>query len=150
VTSGRFRFASATYGVLVKDHQVLLIRRAGSGYHDGELSLPAGHLDGGEDAGSGLIRELREELTITADRECCRLALMMHRARETPEDDEYIDFFFVVTAWTGTPAIGEPDKCSELVWADRDHLPADVIDYIRTALHAVGDGSPLLLYGWNG
>ncbi len=48
------------------------MRRAGSGYRDGELSLPA--------------------------------------------DDEYLDLLFIVERWAGTPSIGEPDKCSELIW----------------------------------
>lgn len=50
VSAERFRFAAAVYGVLVDNNRLLLLRRAGSGYHDGELSLPAGHLDGNEDA----------------------------------------------------------------------------------------------------
>jgi hypothetical protein len=57
----RFRVAAAVYGVLVDGDRMLLMRRAGSGYRDEELSLPAGHLDGAEDALTGLLRELREE-----------------------------------------------------------------------------------------
>ena len=53
-------------------------------FHDCELTLPAGHLDGGEDAVGGLLRELNEELTITAERDSCRLAVVVHRAAETP------------------------------------------------------------------
>lgn len=136
------------YGVLVDDDRVLLLRRAGSGYHDGELSLPAGHLDGGEDALSGLLRELREEITITAERDSCRLVLVMHRAPDEPDGDEYLDLYFTVTGWTGTPAIGEPDKCTELVWANRHELPSDVIDYVRAALHAIDTGRSILTYGW--
>jgi 8-oxo-dGTP diphosphatase len=54
----------AVYGILTENGRILLMRRAGSGYHDGELSLPAGHLDAGEDVRSALVRELREELRI--------------------------------------------------------------------------------------
>ena len=46
----RFKAAVAVYGLLRRDDRVLLLRRAGSGFHDGELSLPAGHVDDGEDA----------------------------------------------------------------------------------------------------
>lgn len=145
---GRFRVAAAVYGVLVDGDRMLLMRRAGSGYRDGELSLPAGHLDGAEDALTGLLRELREELTITADRDSCRLAVLLHRAPESPEDDEYLDLFFTVGRWAGTPSIGEPDKCSELVWTLRDRLPADLVDYVGAALRALNVNEPLLLYGW--
>lgn len=88
---GRFRVAAAVYGVLVDRDRMLLMRRAGSGYRDGELSLPAGHLDGAEDALTGLLRELREELTITADRDSCRLAVLLHRAPESPGPSGRLD-----------------------------------------------------------
>jgi hypothetical protein len=95
-------------------------------------------------------RELREELTVTIDRDACQLALVMHRPPETPGDHEYLDLFFAVSHWTGEPSIGEPDKCSELVWADTAAVPADIITYIRAALTAVATGPPTLLpYGWD-
>jgi 8-oxo-dGTP diphosphatase len=145
----RFRAAVAVYGILSDDNgRALLLRRAGSGYHDGELSLPAGHVDGGEDVLSALIRELREEITVEADRSSCRLVLVAHRSAEYPDDDEYIDLFFVVGDWAGTAAIGEPDRCSELVWAPRDSLPDDVIPYVADALRAAGNGERLLPIGW--
>lgn len=144
----RFLFASAVYGVLADGNRVLLMRRSGSGYHDGELSLPAGHLDGDEDAVGGLLRELWEELTITAERDSCRLAVVLHRAPESPGDHEYLDLVFFIGRWSGIPSIGEPDKCSELVWADLDRLPADLVDYIGAALEAVRTGKPLVLHGW--
>jgi 8-oxo-dGTP pyrophosphatase MutT (NUDIX family) len=42
----RFRLCAAVYGLLYGDGRLLLMRRAGSGYLDGRLALPAGHLDG--------------------------------------------------------------------------------------------------------
>lgn len=145
----RFRLVVALYGVLRDADRVLLMRRAGSGYHDGELSLPAGHLDGNEDVISGLLRELREELTIAADRQSCRLALVMHRHAESAGEHEYLDLFFTVGRWAGTPAIGEPAKCSELVWAAPDEPPADTIDYVRLALRQIVAGGLLVVpYGW--
>ena len=49
VSRDRFRLPAPVYAVLERDERVLLMRRAGSGYRDGRLSLPAGHLDQGED-----------------------------------------------------------------------------------------------------
>lgn len=144
----RFRLAAAVYGILTLGDRVLLMRRAGSGYRDGQLSLPAGHLDGGEDAVNGLVRELHEELMIAVDPACCRLAVTMHRAPETSSDREYLDLFFAVDRWTGTPAIGEPSRCSELVWAQRSALPSGLVDYVAAALDAADNARPLLLHGW--
>ncbi|MGH3781536.1 MAG: NUDIX hydrolase [Pseudonocardiaceae bacterium] len=143
----RFRLIAAAYGIVTDGDRVLLMRRAGSGYRDGQLSVPAGHLDGGEDAVTGLVRELREELKIFADPASCRLAVTMHRAPETPTDGEYLDLFFLAERWSGSPAISEPDKCSELVWTHKSQLPPDLVDYVGAALEAVGEGRPLLLYG---
>jgi 8-oxo-dGTP diphosphatase len=148
VNSQRHRVAAAVYGVLLDGDRLLLIRRAGTGYRDGQVSVPAGHLDGGEDAVSGMLRELREEVVVDADRASCRLAVVMHRAPEDPQDSEYLDLFFTIGSWTGTPSIGEPDKCSELIWADRAALPADIVDYVGVGLQAIVDGEPLVTYGW--
>jgi ADP-ribose pyrophosphatase YjhB (NUDIX family) len=149
VNSQRHRVTAAVYGVLVAGGRLLLIRRAGTGYRDGQVSVPAGHLDGGEDAVSGMLRELREEVLVEADRASCRLAVVMHRAPEDPRDSEYLDLFFTIGSWTGTPSIGEPDKCSELIWVDRSALPADIVDYVGVGLQAIVDGEPLVTYGWD-
>src|SRR4051812_21359675 len=129
-----FRVGAAVYGILRSREQILFIRRAGSGYRDGQLSLPAGHLDGGEDAVSGLVRELREELGIAVQPTSCRLALVMHSAPENSADCEYIHLFFSVSSWVGDPFIAERDKCSELRWVDASVLPTDVVDYVAEAL----------------
>jgi 8-oxo-dGTP pyrophosphatase MutT (NUDIX family) len=147
-TTERFRAAVAVYGILIEDARVLLMRRAGSGYHDGELSLPAGHLDDGEDVLTALVRELHEELDIVVQRGACRLALVGHRVPEEPGDD-YLDLIFWVDAWRGTPVIAEPDQCTELTWADPAALPDDVIPYIADALAAAHNGTTLLTSGWD-
>jgi 8-oxo-dGTP diphosphatase len=145
----RFRAAVAVYGMLSKDGRLLLMRRAGSGYHDGELSLPAGHVEGGETALAALLRELREELTIDVDPASCRLRVVVHRAPEPPSVDEYVDLFFTVDRWTGKPEIGDPEQCSELLWVTSASLPDDVIPYVSTALQAAARGESLVLHGWD-
>jgi 8-oxo-dGTP pyrophosphatase MutT (NUDIX family) len=147
--SDRAKFGAAVYAVLTDHGRILLMRRAGSGYHDGELGLPAGHLDGGEDALAGLLRELHEELTVDADPDSCELAMVLHRAPEAPGEVEYLDLVFTVDSWRGTASIGEPGKCTELVWADPGALPADVVPYVRTALDALCAGMRLVRIGWD-
>lgn len=148
VSSERFRVAAAVYGMLFDGDRILLMRRAGSGYHDGHLSLPAGHLDGGEDAVSALVREMHEELMITVERDACEMVLLMHRAPESSGDNEYLDLFFTVDRWGGNPSIGEPAKCSELMWADYSNLPSDLLDHVHVALAAVAAGKQLVLHDW--
>jgi 8-oxo-dGTP diphosphatase len=148
VTSDRFRLPAAVYGVLVEEGRVLLMRRAGSGYRDGQWGLPAGHLDGDEDLVSALVRELREELAITVAAGDVRLGLVLHSRAEDEYDSEYLHLFFQVAKWDGTPVIAEPDKCTELVWAEPGHLPVGVIDYVVSALQALHHGRRLVLTGW--
>ena len=143
-----FRVAAAVYGILRDRGRILLLRRAATGYRDGQLSLPAGHLDGGEDAVTGLVRELREELGIDADPRGCRLALLMHSAPENSDDREYFHLFFSVDRWSGEPFIAEPGKCNELCWADGSALPSDLVDYVGEALAAIKRGDSLALRGW--
>ena len=144
----RFRVCVAVYGVLRAGGRILLLRRAGSGYRDGALALPAGHLDGGEDAVSGLVRELAEEIGVAADPTSCRLGPVMHSGPEDADDEEYVNLFFTVATWTGTPHIREPDKCTELLWADPTARPPDTIDYLPQVLTAIANGTPLLLTNW--
>ena len=146
----RFKAAVAVYALLRRGQHVLLLRRAGSGMHDGKLCLPAGHVDDGEDAVTALVREVAEELRVKVDRADCRLALTGHSGPERAGDDSYVDLFFTVDRWAGEPRLGEPDKAVELVWAPTSHLPDDVIPFVAEAIEAISseNGPRLLLWHW--
>jgi 8-oxo-dGTP diphosphatase len=146
----RFKAAVAVYGLLRRDDRVLFIRRSGSGFHDGELSLPAGHVDEGEDAVSAIVRELGEEVLVTVKPEDCALALTGHSGPEKPGDDSYVDLFFTIDRWSGEPMVGEPDKITELVWATVPDVSSDVIPYVAEAVRAITDGTDprLLMWHW--
>jgi ADP-ribose pyrophosphatase YjhB (NUDIX family) len=152
VATERFKAAVAVYALLRRDGRVLLLRRAGSGFHDGELSLPAGHVDEGEDALSAVLREIGEELLVTVEAPDCRLALTGHSGPERPGDDAYVDLFFTVERWSGEPTVGEPDKTAELVWAPEADLPGDVIPYVAEAVATIvgGTGPRLMRWHWPG
>lgn len=51
-----FRLMSVVHVFLIRDGQILLLRRANTGHHDGDYGLPAGKLDGGEELHSAAIR----------------------------------------------------------------------------------------------
>jgi 8-oxo-dGTP diphosphatase len=138
----------SVFALLVRDGRLLLLRRAGSGWADGALAPPAGHLDGGEDAVTATLRELREETGVVGHPAGCRLALVAHSAPEFPGDEPYLNLFFVIAGWSGFPAIREPELCTELVWASPADLPADTVDYLAPVLRAIAAGEPLLTIGW--
>src|SRR5688500_8188790 len=115
----RFTFVSSVHLVLVRDQHVLLLRRLNTGYEDGNYSVPAGHLDGGEQVKQAAIREAREEIGCEIAPEDLDVVGIMHRKA----DDERIDFFVVATRWEGEPRNCEPDKCDQLRWVDIGNLP---------------------------
>lgn len=142
----RFRMISSVYLVLKNDKdEVLLLRRQNTGYKDGELGLPAGHVDGGESLLKAMCREAKEEVGIDLIPSDLTLVHTMHRNRG---DHERIDFFFQVDNWTGKVINAEPDKCSELCWFDINNLPADVIDYYAQMFNCIRNQQAYSEFGW--
>lgn len=125
--------------------RVLLMRRAGSGYADGQLGVPSGHVDLGETITGCIVREASEELGISVDAEHLGFAGTMFRRSQEPR----VDYFFTARVWTGDPVICEPHKCTELVWAGPDELPDDVIPYLVRALANARAGRQFDEYGWS-
>ena len=123
---------------------MLLLRRLNTGYADGQYSVPAGHLDGNETVVAAAIREAQEEIGVTIAVADLTVVGVMHRRA----GDERIDFFTAATCWTGDPHNCEPAKCDNLLWADPDHLPANVIPYVRRALENYSAGRWFDTFGW--
>ena len=57
-------FPVAVHIFLLRENHVLLLRRAHTGYEDGNYSVVAGHLDGGERVTRAAIREAHEGVGI--------------------------------------------------------------------------------------
>lgn len=116
--------------LLEREGRVLLQRRAGTGFFDGQYSLPGGHVEEGESLFQTAIREAREELAIDLAAESLTLIGAVHRRSDTHR----IDFFVDAGAWRGEPCIAEPDKCDRLAWFALEALPDETVPYIRAAL----------------
>ena len=142
--SERFRAKVAVHVLLVREGSVLLLRRANTGYEDGNYSVPAGHLDGDESATSAAAREALEETGVVIDTATLRFVGVMHRK----SNDERIDFFFEATAWSGELANAEPEKCDELAWYAFDNLPPNVVPYVRRAIENYRAGIVFEEFGW--
>lgn len=146
MTTDRFRLVAAVHLLLVRDGRVLVLRRRNTGYEDGNYSVPAGHLDGGETVAAAAAREAGEEVGLALDPATLRVVGVMHRRAE----DERVDFFVAAFDWAGEPANREPAKCDELRWADPAALPANVIPYVRRAISLgwAGDRPWFDAFGW--
>ncbi len=140
----RFTLVAAVHLFLVRGDEVLLLRRHNTGYEDGNYSVIAGHLDGGEEVRAAAVREAREEAGITLRPDDIQVVGVMHRRSA----DERVDFFVAATGWTGAIANCEPHKCDELAWFQFDALPANVIPYVRRALDNYRAGSWFDSFGW--
>lgn len=130
MAGGRFAMPVAVHLPLVRGGRVVLLRRANTGDEDGNYSLIAGHLDGGETVAAAAAREATEEAGIALDPAAVRVVGALHCL----DGDEYIHFFVAADAWSGAITNREPQKCDDLSWFPLDALPANTIPYVRRAL----------------
>lgn len=142
----QFRPYAAAYLVLKRGNEVLLLKRANTGYRDGWYSLVAGHLDGGETAGQCIAREAKEEAGIDLMSEDVKVAHVMHRLAP---DREYFDIFLTADKWQGEITNIEPDKCDELCWVPVNELPDNIIPEVKQAIEDITKGIPYSEIGWN-
>lgn len=131
--------------ILRRGDEVLLARRAGTGYGDGLYNLPSGHVEPGEDVRTAVIREAREEigLALTPGDVSAELVLQ-HRG---PGEEARIGWFFEAAYGAGgEPFNAEPEKCTELSWYAATALPDDMVAYCRAALDAWRAGERFALH----
>lgn len=136
----RFKLIPAVYLVLRKGNQVLLLRRANTGYQDGKYGLVAGHLDGDESATAAMVREAKEEAGITVLPGNLRFVHVAHRLGRGQPGQERIDLFFEATEWHGEVVNAEPEKCDDLSWFDIDALPEHMLPFVRLVVDDITHG----------
>ncbi len=128
----------SVYGILVDKHnRILLQKRANTSYANGWWSFPGGHVEQGESLSAALLRELSEELGVTADPEACHFSLTL--IRKPQQTKRYVNFFYVIKQWQGQPAIAD-NKASELNFLSPSELPDPILPYIKEALSLIDQG----------
>lgn len=140
----RFKLIPAAHLFLIKDNKILLLRRANTGYEDGNYSVPAGHLDGNETVTQAMAREAFEEAGVIINPKDFTVMHVMHRQSK----EERIDFFLTTSEWKGEPEIKETDKCDDLSWFTLDSLPENVIPYVRFAIENYKNNVLYSEFGW--
>lgn len=108
--------------------EILLQQRANSGFLDGYWDFPSGHVEYGESLLESAIRETVEEVGVAVKPEDLRL---VHIEQFFVEND-YVNYTFEAVNWSGTPKIGEPEKCSAIKWFATDSLPAKCVNAVRS------------------
>ncbi|GAA0676806.1 hypothetical protein GCM10009548_53620 [Streptomyces malaysiensis subsp. malaysiensis] len=132
--------------ILRRGADVLLARRANTGYADGLLHAPSGHVEDGEDVRAALLRETVEEIGLSlAPDEVRAVLVLQHKA---PTGAARTGWFFEAEVGEGgpEPVNREPEKCSELGWFPLDALPDDMVAYCRAGLDAYRAGHRFALH----
>ncbi|MEM6429130.1 MAG: NUDIX domain-containing protein [Deinococcota bacterium] len=142
----RFKLIAEVHVLLVREDNILLLRRFQTGYQDGNYALVAGHVDGNESAKTAVIREAHEEIGITLNPDDVQL---VHTAHRTSNDGERVSFFFTATRWQGEPYNREPNKCDDVRWFAQDKLPDNLVDYVARALACIEQGETYSDYGFS-
>jgi 8-oxo-dGTP pyrophosphatase MutT (NUDIX family) len=142
----RFTLSISVFAYIESAHTILMLRRANTGWHDGDFSLPAGALDGEETLAQAAARELREETGLQVAPEAFRLAHTLHA--RNPDGVEWLGVFFAASAPQEAPTLMETDKHDLLAWHDGAALPPNTIPYVRQAIACIRDGIPYSSHGW--
>ena len=111
--------------------ELLLLRRANTGFMDGHYALPGGHRQTSEEIVTAAVRECREEARVEVA-DIKPIVVMPY--------DGGVDFIFEAMRWSGTPGIGEPDKCDDLLFALPDALPSPTVTFVAAALECRARG----------
>lgn len=122
---------------VVNDGKLMLSRRANTGWMDGHLCAPGGHVEAGETPTIAMIREIQEELGIVVKQE--DLEFLCVAVRNT-SPTEYVAYEFVIRDKDYKFVNNETDKCSELVWVDPTDLPEDTIADFRYIIEQALNG----------
>ena len=140
----RVKLPVAAHVFLLRSGSVLLLRRRGTGFEDGNYGPVGGHLDGGESVTQAAVRECREEVGVEIDPIDLDFIGVTHYDSPTGEG---IDFFFKVTRWIGEPY--PRIECDDLRWCSLDTLPENTIPFVRRAIeHHLQAGFCLDELGW--
>jgi len=124
----RHSIRAAAFVLLIKDGQTFLLRRQNTGWADGMLTVPSGHVDADETVPQAAIKEVREEAGVIVKEEDLEFLHVQYVY------DTYVNFYFKTEKWEGEPHVAEPHLASEAQWAPLDDLPADMIYHIKAML----------------
>ena len=132
--------------LVLRDEQgwVLFGQRTNTGWADGQLGLPSGHLEENESATGGTVREA-EEIGVVVKADNLQLAHVMHHHTTAGR----MALFFESRDWSGEITNTEPDKCAGWSFIDPADPPVEIVPYIATALRHIESGHAYSEGGWS-
>ena len=139
--SRHFQLIVDVHLLLLCDGQLLLGRRANTGYGDGAYEPPSSRLDERETIVEAAVRVAAAEAGIALDPACVTLAHVMHDVSGAGR----IAFFLTAEEWDG-PVAGSGGGYSDLGWFPLEALPANMIDRARVAVRNFAAGARFSTY----
>ncbi len=132
----RFQVGAAVHLFLIKDNQILLAKRANTGFGDGLYGIPQGHIEAGESPTQAMIREAQEEIGVEILPQDLKMVLNVYSKIELT----YSCWFFTTKKYSGEIINAEPDKCAEIKFYPLDKLPENIIPYIKKSIECYQKG----------
>jgi 8-oxo-dGTP pyrophosphatase MutT (NUDIX family) len=121
----------------MKDNKVLLLQRAkNTGYHDGDYSVIAGHVEKDETFTDAILREAKEEAGITLDRDTINVVHIQHR-KSDKDGEGRVHTYFLATKREREIKSMESEKCSDLSWFAIDELPENMVKCVKASLEHI-------------
>ena len=115
ITGKRTRYADVV--VLSNDYQILILHRVDDEMNPtGEVCIPGGHVEEGEDFQTAALRELKEETNLDPIKERGIVELGTHM------DKDVEIHYFLVHANRNQPVTVEGDECCFAEWIDIDEI----------------------------
>ena len=139
--SRHFQLIVDVHLLLLSDDEVLLGRRANTGYGDGAYEPPSGRLAERETLVEAAARIAAAQVGITLDPTRISLAHVMHDVSGAGR----MAFFLTADAWVGEPGTAA-FSYSDIGWYPLCELPANMIDRAREAVRNFAAGARFSTY----
>lgn len=119
--------------------EYFMLRRANTGWRDGDYTVPAGHVELHEMPTAAARRELKEEADITVKPGDIALVHTIVYVADDGQHDR-VSFFFKVNNYAGTPKLAEPDKADHVGWFHPSSLPPNTLPILVDVINHMKDG----------
>lgn len=105
--------------------EVLLQHRGNTRMLPNQWDVISGHVEAEEFVRDAIVREAKEEIDITINRDDLKFVMLSHN--QIAEDQMYYNIFFTTDCFAGQPKILETTKHDDLRWFPIDGLPVNVV-----------------------
>lgn len=118
--------------LIIDKNKILLSKRRNTGWMDGYLCIPGGHVEENETPRQAALREIKEELDIDVKADELEFVCVVARDKKP---DGYVAYEFKINGHNIKYKNAEPEKCEELIWANLDNLPEKTITVFKDIIN---------------